>query len=320
MLLNTIEALRSDGHEICLIATCRASREYRVREDDFEALAHQIGAVFLRTQDLNAGECVARLRNSRADIAVSVNWINIIGPDVCGAFDRGVLNAHAGDLPKYRGNAPVAWAILQGEEKVGVTVHLMDPVQLDAGPIVLKEFIPLSDSTRVGQVFEILDELIPRMFVQAVAGLAGGEIAPQAQGEDASLALRCYPRRAEDGLINWNDSAEAIDRLVRASSEPFAGAFTSFNGSRLAIWRARNRKWDCPSLAIPGQVVSIDRTNARVSVAAGQGILTLEEIQLEGRERCEPTVIIKSLRDRLGGIPEIGGMSSPNQSNGRIDK
>jgi UDP-4-amino-4-deoxy-L-arabinose formyltransferase/UDP-glucuronic acid dehydrogenase (UDP-4-keto-hexauronic acid decarboxylating) len=300
MLWNTIRALAADGHEVALIATCRAAPEYKVKEDDFGRLAAELGAEFVQTQSLNSPGVIARLEGARAAVAVSVNWINIIGEGACGAFPHGVLNAHAGDLPRYRGNAPVAWAILQGEERVGITIHQMDPFELDAGPVLLKEYVPLTEATYVGEVFAELDERVPRMFVEAVGGLARGTLAPRPQPADPSVSLRCYPRRPEDGLIRWGLPALQLARLVRASAEPFAGAFTSLNGARLTVWRARAVAWPAPSLAVPGQAVWRDAARGEVGVAAGDGVLVVEEVEPEGGARCAPASLVKSLRDRLG--------------------
>ena len=118
-------------------------------------------------------------------------------------------------------------------------------------------------------------------------------------------------RRGADGTM---------DRLVQASREAVDGAFTSFSGSRLTLGRARAGKWDCPALGPPGQIVSIDTASSCVSVAAGDGIVILEEVQLEGCERCEPAAVFKSLRDRLGRGSKIDGMPDSGQPDGRIDK
>lgn len=300
MLWNTIDRLARAGHEIVLIATCRSAPEYKIKEEDFRRLAEVLGAPFLLTQNLNHPEIIAELRKARADVAVSVNWINIIGAEACGSFPLGILNAHAGDLPRYRGNAPVAWAILEGEERIGITIHQMDPYELDAGPVILKDYFPLSDDTYVGEVFEYLELRIPELFLGAATGLANNKLKPLPQPSDPSLALRCYPRRPEDGLILWDRPSDFLARLVRASAEPFDGAFTSFKGDSLVVWRARAESWATPSLAIPGQVVSRNQESGEVGVATGRGILILQMVEAGGRGRCHPATIIKSLRDRLG--------------------
>lgn len=300
MLRDTLSLLASAGHAVPFVATCRAAPEYDVREHDFERLAAELGAELLVTQDLNAADVVARLRAAEADVAVSVNWVSLIGPEACGAFAQGILNAHAGDLPRYRGNAPVAWAILQGEPQVTLTIHRMDPFELDAGPVLLKRRLPLDADTYIGDVFAWLDTAVPLAFRDALDGLSTGTLAPVQQPTDPMLALRCHPRRPEDGRLVWSLTAEALARLVRASAEPFAGAFCALpDGTRLTVWRARARPWETPSLAVPGQVVGKDGLDGTVAVATGDGVLVLEEVEPAGTGRVRPADVIRSLRDRL---------------------
>jgi methionyl-tRNA formyltransferase len=300
MLWNSIRALSQNGHQIQLIATCRAAPEYDIRESDFQELATELGAAFLVTQDLNSPESLRVLRAAGGDIAISINWINMIGSEACSTFPRGILNAHAGDLPRYRGNAPVAWAILQGESRIGITIHAMAPDGLDAGPVIMKDYYHLSDQTYIETVFRILEERIPTMFVEALGGLESGSIIPQPQPLDPSLSLRCYPRKPEDGLIHWDRHASDISRLVRASAEPFPGAYTYLHGQRLVVWRARAEQWSFPTLAVPGQAISRNSERGEVGIATGEGVVTLEQVQTAEGPRCQPTALVRSLRDRLG--------------------
>jgi UDP-4-amino-4-deoxy-L-arabinose formyltransferase/UDP-glucuronic acid dehydrogenase (UDP-4-keto-hexauronic acid decarboxylating) len=300
MLLDTAELLLKGGHQITLVATCRSSERHTAKEADFERLADTTGAGFLQAQDLNRSDVVAQLRGASAEVAVSVDWVNLIGPAACAAFPRGILNAHGGDLPRYRGNSPVAWAILNGESAIGLTIHQMDPYQVDAGPIALKEHFPLTERTRIREVFDFIEAAVPRMYREAVDRLAQGTLTLTPQPADPGQVLRCYPRLPSDGLIEWGKSAVYLCRLVRATSEPFEGAFTHLRGDRVTVWRARATGWSMPSLAVPGQVVSRDTVSGEVTVATGEGLLVIEEIEVSGGERPKPTEVIRSSRERLG--------------------
>jgi methionyl-tRNA formyltransferase len=296
-LYQSIRALVDAGHEVPLIATCPAAPEYSVREDDFRALAQELGATFILANSLNAADVVTHLRAAQAEIAVSMNWLTVIGAEPIAAFPLGILNAHGGDLPRYRGNAPVAWAILQGEPHVGLTIHQMEPSRLDSGPIVVKELLPISDDTYVGEVFAEIDARVPGMFRRAVEGLCTGTITPVPQ--DERLALRGYPRRPEDGRIDWSRSAAELGRLVRASAEPFAGAFATYQGELVRVWRARPLPWDHAALAVPGQVIARDRALGVVRIACGDGLLELAEVERGGARKAAAD-LIWSTRDRLG--------------------
>lgn len=299
-LLESIRSIHDAGFEIPLVVTGLEAPEYDVVHQDFENLAMQIGAEFLFTEDINSVESVAVLRRSEADVAVSVNWAYVIREGACSAFPHGILNAHAGDLPRYRGNAPAQWAILQGEEHVGVTIHEMEPGVLDSGPVYAKEFFSIEDSTRIEQVFDFLNSRVPQMFVDVLKGLSSSLLIPIPQTSNTSSVLRCYPRRPEDGRINWTWPANQIDRLIRVSSEPYAGAFTFFRGERMIAWRACLERWDVPSLAVPGQVIRRETDSGHVLVATGDDLIRLKEVEVRDGRTVRPADVIKSLRDRLG--------------------
>jgi methionyl-tRNA formyltransferase len=309
MLLDTADLLVQTGHRIALVVTCRASGRHTAKEADFERLAAAVGADFLQTQELNSESVVARLRASGAEVGVSVDWVNLIGPAACAAFHHGILNAHGGDLPKYRGNSPVAWAILNGESRIGLTVHLMDPREVDAGPVALKEYFQLTDTTLIREVFDFIEARVPQMYCAAIDRLAQGTLTFTPQSADSTQVLRCYPRLPSDGLIDWSKSALQLCRLVRATSEPFEGAFSYLLGERLTLWRAHIASWLTPSLAVPGQVVSRNTSSGEVSVATGEGLLVIEEVELGESGRVPATSVIKSSRMRLGA-PRVEGYKS----------
>ena len=296
MLLEATKHLVARGHTVPIVATCRPVAEYGVGEADFEALARDLGARFLLTETLNDENVVASLRDSQSDVAVSVSWVNKIGAAAIAAFPFGILNVHGGDLPRYRGNAPFAWAILNGEGHVGITVHLMDGGDVDSGPIVRKHIVPLSTNTYIGDLYARLEEVTPGLLVEAAEDLVRGAVVPTPQEGDV---LRCYPRRPEDGRIDWGKDASAVARLVRASAEPFAGAFCEHRGKRLVVWRAHSEPWTVQSLAVPGQVVTRRTGDGSVLVATGNGLLALELVSLGVEDRVSPAEVIRSLRDRL---------------------
>ena len=259
-LLDSARRLYEAGHEIALVATGKAAPEYRATEDDFRAFADEVDAAFAFDE----------LPPSDADLAVSVNWPRLLTREQIGLSPQGVVNAHAGDLPRYRGNAAPNWAIINGEDRVGLTLHLMDE-GLDSGPVLAKRYFPLGPRTTIGDVYAWLDESIPEMFVDVVASLEAGSLEPMPQ--DESLALRVPRRRPEDSELEWTRPAVELDRLVRASSQPFAGAFGTVEGRRVTVWRARVE----PGSGAPGELV---RHGEEQAVATSEGLLVLEEFEL----------------------------------------
>lgn len=312
MLLNTGWKLASAGHTIPLVGTCREAPEYGVGVEDFRAFAEDVGAVFFDDHRINAPEVTALLQKVNADIAVSVNWLTVIGQEAIAAFGRGILNAHSGDLPRYRGNACSNWVLLNGERQLTLTVHFMDPESLDSGPIVLKRHRPLETETTIGEIYDWLETTAPEMFLEAVNGLEAGTLCPVPQNEDPLASLRCYPRIPSDSLLDWKQGAVPLMRLVKASSRPFAGAYTHWQGRKLVVWDARADSYPCPSLAVPGQVLWRDGTTGDVGVATGDGVLVLRVVQREGEEKRFAAEVLRSTRTRLGFVldDEVAGLLS----------
>ena len=308
-LLSTVEKLVTSGHRVRLIVTCEAEDYYGVGVGEYAAQAERIGARFLVESRLNRPEMIAVLRDTPCRVGVSVNWPTVIGEQARACFEFGILNAHAGDLPRYRGNAPPNWAILAHEDFVGLCIHQMGH-GLDDGPVVLRERLDLTPHSYIGEVYEWIERRVPPMFVAAIEGLAAGSLVPVPQPEDAALGLRCYPRRPEDGEIDWRVGLDSIYRLIRASSRPFAGAFSHLEGEvKVTIWRATPVADPAPFLAVPGQICY--RDEGRPVVACADGLLRLDEVEVEGAqdEAASLEQIGKSLRARLTSpcrLPVVG--------------
>ena len=294
-LRDAIRAAASRGHQPVLIGSAPASPEYLCDESDFRQLAGEFGCDYL-TGDINADAAIGMMRRSGADVAISVNWPTLIGATARGVFAHGVINAHAGDLPRYRGNACPNWAILNGESRVVVTLHVMAD-ELDAGPILLQRPCAILEDTYIADVYAFMTAHIPVMFAEVLDGLASGSITPRPQ---SGAPLRCYPRRPEDGEIDWRLPAGQLSRLVRASAEPFAGAFTVRDGARLKIWRAWATVPPSDVLGVPGQVTAVDKGSGTIDVLTGDGFLTVAEVQLEDGPRERAAGVIRSTRERLG--------------------
>lgn len=295
IMYDTALLLREAGHEVRAIVTAREAPEYTRGSADFRALAEGWGVPFLHTAKITEAEDLLRAAGP-LDIGISYNYSGIIPGSTIGLFRLGVLNAHGGDLPRYRGNACQAWAILNGEDRIGLCVHSMLPDELDSGDIIARDYYPLTLRTKVTAVHEWMQRRVPELFAEAVAQLARepGYVL-QVQSKDPKDALRCYPRRPEDGRIDWRASAVDILRLVNACNRPYAGAFCELEGRTLVVWDADLGPEE-NYLAIPGQVARIGTES--VDVTTGRGLLTLKLVQADG-EPVPPARLVRSTRLRL---------------------
>jgi methionyl-tRNA formyltransferase len=298
-LLDTARALMAGGHDIVAVVTARSEAFYGCGPEDFANLASAAGATDFGVASLADVEVRERLLACGAELAVSINWPTIVGADVIDVFPLGVVNAHCGDLPRYRGNACPNWAILNGEERIGLCAHMMEPDAVDAGAVILRDYFPVRPDTYIGDVYVWLDRRIPTLLFEAIEGLASGRLVPEPQPSDPVLALRCYPRRPEDGRVNWSADVTQIDRLVRASSRPFAGAFSTLDDGRpVTIWRASPFVFGAPFCAVPGQIMI--RKDGDPVIACGAGALRLEEIEVDGVDFAEVKKFVgRSVRARL---------------------
>jgi len=287
--------LRQAGHEIVCILTARQAPEYARTAADFRDLAEAWGIPF--AQGAKIHEPADFLAEARADIAVSINFPGVVPQSVIDLFPLGVLNAHGGDLPRYRGNACQAWAILNGEDRIGLCIHRMVGGELDSGDIIARDYLALDERTKITAVWAWIAERTPVLMLDAIVRLeTDSSYVLQKQSRDPADALRCYPRTPEDGKIHWNLTAIDVLRLVNASNRPYAGAFTSLESSRLIVWDAELVRDDEVFCAVPGQVTKVGTD--LVEVACGIGKLRLLEVEYEGRV-SEPHIVIRSIRQRL---------------------
>jgi methionyl-tRNA formyltransferase len=295
ILYDTAVLLREAGHEIVCVLTAKEAPEYTRKARDFQALAEAWKIPF--AQGRGIFEFTDFLRDARADIGVSINYTGIVPQTVTDLFQFGVLNAHGGDLPRYRGNACQAWAILNGEERIGLCIHKMIGGELDSGDIIAREYLDIDDNTKVTKCWEWMTDRVPPLFLEAVDKLQqdSGFVLEQ-QSTDPEEALRCYPRKPEDGRIDWSQGNLAILRLINASNKPYAGAFCEFESEKMIIWDAELVDDQENFYAVPGQVTLVGESF--VEVACKQGKLRLKEVEIKGKLGT-PDRWLKSIRKRL---------------------
>jgi methionyl-tRNA formyltransferase len=173
-LLSTAEALAAAGHDIPLVWTTKKEGYYDVGADDYQKFADAVGARFFNVRKINDDDAVKGIQASECDIAISVNWPTLLDDLVLNSFEFGVLNAHLGDLPRFRGNACPNWAILNGEERIGLCIHRMTS-QLDSGPVFARDAFPLSAEAYIGDVYDWFEDRLPSMFIDTLNSIARGE-------------------------------------------------------------------------------------------------------------------------------------------------
>jgi methionyl-tRNA formyltransferase len=198
------------------------------------AAAH--GLKVVAPDDPNTVECIAEGRRARPDFVFSFYYRHLLNAAWLSLPKRGALNMHGSLLPKYRGRAPVHWAILNGETLTGASLHYMLE-KPDAGSLVDQQAVPIGENDTALEVSlkvaEAAQQVLRRTLPKLIAGSAPARPLDLAQGSYFGR------RRPEDGRIDWHAGSRAIHDLVRAVAPPFPGAFTEVNGQRLEVWETR---------------------------------------------------------------------------------
>lgn len=273
-------ALYGAGHEIAAVY-CQpprpAGRGYALRPCPVQATAERLGLA-VRTparlrQDREAQRAFAELK---LDAAVVAAYGLILPQAMLQAPRCGCVNVHASVLPRWRGAAPIQAAILAGDRQTGVTIMQMD-AGLDTGPILLVERVSVPPRATAAMMHDVLADLGARLVVRALAGLPTPVRQPE---EGVSYAPRL---RREDGRIDWTQSAEAIDRRVRAF-DPWPGCYTALNGVTLKVLAAHPEAGE----GAPGTTL-----DERLLVACGTLALRLDRVQLAGGVALGATAFLR---------------------------
>ncbi len=273
----TLERVVEAGHHVVTVVTQPdrpRGRGHHATPPPVKEAALRLGLPVYQPERVRRPEAVEYLRGLPVDAMVVVGYGQIIPQSVIDLAPLGIINVHGSLLPKYRGAGPIQWSILNGETRTGVTTMRID-AGLDTGDMLLKaetEIGPGEDAIELGRR---LSSMGADLLVETLVGLAERSVVPEKQ--DSTQATYAPLLKKEDGLIDWSQPAAAIHNRVRGL-QPWPGAYTTFRGQGLHIWKAEAVSG---SRGAVGRFVSL----RPLAVACGTGTLKLVEVQLEGRKR-----------------------------------
>ena len=207
----------------------------------------------------------------------------------------GAVNVHASLLPRYRGAAPIPWAIIQGERVTGVTTMLLDR-GMDTGDMLLSREVPIGPEDTGGSLHDRLAEVGASVLVETLARLADGSLTLRPQ--DHSQATYAPMIRPEDCRVNWQEEAKRVSRRIRAL-DPWPGAFTLWQGKRLKLFGCRALSCGAAG-ALPGTVLASGPEG--LDVAARGGVVRLRSLQVEGRRRLAAADFLKGYQLTVGTV------------------
>jgi methionyl-tRNA formyltransferase len=232
----TLQALLDSSHEVVLVVTHpRSEHAYeRIWGDNVAELAEKHDVPVLLRNRPDDAELLAAVADARPDIIVANNWRTWLPPELFDLPPHGTLNIHDSLLPAYAGFSPIIWALINGEERVGVTAHRMNE-GLDAGDILVQRSVPVGPADTATDLFHRTVDLIAPLVHESLDLIASGRDAGRWLPQDRSRASFFHKRSAEDSRIDFTWPAERLERLVRAQSDPYPNAYAFHRGQRLRI-------------------------------------------------------------------------------------
>lgn len=259
---------------------------------------------------------IEELRALRPDLIIVVAYGKILPPELLAVPPLGSWNVHGSLLPRYRGAAPIQWALIRGEVRTGVTLMQMD-AGMDTGPLLLTAELPIAPDDTAGSLHGILSQLGADLLREGLERLAAGTL-PQAAPQDETLATYAPLLTKDHGLLDFTRSAALVSGQIRGV-DPWPGGYTtvSLRGDEVVIKVFRPRV--SSGSGRPGEVLGADRDG--LHVACGEGVVALGELQLPGRKRLPAQAVLSGFSlppgTILGGLGGLDGANPLLQGEGR---
>lgn len=267
---------------------------------DLEALCRTHGLPCNVRTRADTAQMAPEISVLQPDLLVSVTWRALFPQDVIDAPRLGAMNIHGSLLPKYRGNAPIAWAIINGDKTCGITAHMIEK-GMDTGDIIEQKILPIHYEDTVATLMGRMLTMVGPLVVEAVEKLSDPTFKPVPQ--DHSHATIAKKRRPEDGVIDWSWSAERLYNWVRALTNPLPGAFTHVNNGVMHIWRAYPDAEVMCGTHDPGSIVAVEENF--IVVQTGQGLLRVDQATLQGQ------ALDLLIQDGMFKLGDVLGMPKP---------
>ena len=284
--VSTVDALQRAGHEILLVVTQPDKPKGRGKEvqfPDVKLWAMERDIPVFQPKRIREPEAIETLRQYPADIFVVAAFGQILPEEILNMPPLGCVNVHASLLPKYRGAAPIQWAVINGDKVSGVTTMQMG-IGLDDGDMLLKEEVTLVEDETGGSLFERLAEVGGALIVKTLKGLEENTITPVPQDETEATHVGMIKKSL--GQMDFSKSAVELERLIRGLN-PWPSAYTKLGNKTLKIWKAYVEKKPCQSAESLDIGCVCARDEKGIWVVTGDGYLVLKEVQLEGKKRMD---------------------------------
>ncbi len=295
--VGTLEAIIEAGHEVVGVFTQPDKPKGRGKSVVFppvKEIALKYDLDVYQPIKIREPEYVELVKKLNPDIIIVVAFGQLLPKEILDIPKYGCVNVHASLLPKYRGAAPIQWAVINGEEESGVTTMLMD-VGLDTGDIIMKKSIKLEKDETGGSLFDKLAIEGARLCVETMKAIESGEATYEKQDDSKATFTKQFNKAF--GKIDWNMDAVAIERLVRGLN-PWPSAYTTMNDKTMKIWAADVIEKD--ATGENGEIINI--TKDSLEVKTQKGILVIKELQMEGKKRMTTDAYLRGASVDVGTV------------------
>lgn len=288
-----LRRLLEAGQEVVLAVTQPdrpKGRGKALAEPPVKELAKAWNVPVFQPERVRLPEAVQVIRDAGPDMIVVAAFGQILPKELLTMPRYGCVNVHASLLPKYRGAAPIQWAILDGEEETGVSIMAMDE-GIDTGAVFSQVAVPISEDETGGSLHDKLAEAGAAALLDAIPRIVSGELRAVPQGEMTTPYAKQLKK--EMGRVDFTRSAAELERLIRGLN-PWPSAYSYFNGKQCKLWKAET----VPGDGIPGTVTEVNRES--FTVQTGDGRLVIRELQLEGKPRMKTGDFLRGNRITVG--------------------
>jgi len=297
--LSSLKALVAAGYDISCVVTQpdkHQGRGMHIGATAVKQLAIDSGFNVFQPQSINAPRAVENLRKFKPDLFIIISYGQILSAEVLDLPKQCALNAHASLLPKYRGAAPINWAIINGERLTGVTIMKVIR-RMDAGPVVAQKTLEIYENDNAVTLEDRLSCLAAGLLINSLKMVSENRLELLAQ--DEAQATYAPKLKKLDGLIDFNKPAVAIRNLIRGCVG-WPGAYAYYKGKILKFYKAEALDQPCPLNSVAGQITEISKDF--IKIATGLGMLQVEELQLEGKRRMPVRGFIAGHKVQAGEI------------------
>ncbi len=294
-----MEAVANAGHDIALAVTqCDKSRGRgkKVQFSPVKEKAVALGIPVYQPEKIKKEECVRELLKYEPEMIIVAAYGQILPESILTMAKHGCINVHGSLLPKYRGAAPIQWAIIDGEKETGVTTMKMD-AGIDTGDMIDKTVVSITKEETTQTLYDKLMRAGASLLLETMEKLEKGTAVFTKQNEDDSTYAKILKK--EMGNIDFSMPAEKIERLIRGLN-PWPAAYTSYQGRTLKIWKAFVKEEQAEGEF--GEIIEVAKDS--FSVKTGKNLLCVTELQMEGKKRMDTRAFLSGIRletgERLG--------------------